>query len=706
MKNGYRSLMMALGLLCALALAVAQAPMDPQRAQQEKEAEELYTQGEARMAVSSYEEAISSFENLLKRYPDTETRYKAQFRLADALVSLKREPKALELLQGVVKEENPDWSPKALAKIGEFYTGQQKYTDAFRSYKQIISDYPDSTMVDYAHFAMGKTHFQLGHFELAAAELDKVGTAAASQMPDLQRVSPGEPLYVRLTEPNLVATADAKLVVTVTAKSGDKETVTIYPEVEGGDRFTAALPTVLGTAKAGDGSLQLYGNDTVTLSYKSRYVGTGAVDRTITMATASNARLLIRESQGSEVSGVVLSDTIIVEVNDADRDVSNNPDTMPAELKTKKKDSEKLTLTETGPHTGIFRATIKTVQAEPKADSGIVESDAELAERSATRLDDAITVTYMDETNLSTKDGGPRKVTNQITMFVPTSGESKIVSEDLEESNTAIVAMLYKGRALTQIAATYRDLGQAIKARKNFDDAAKQFQQVMAQYPNAPEVEDALYGLYQNYVAQNLYNNAIIIITRITQRFPQSSRAQLALMELAALHVKREEYDRALAIYQNLSQSAKGTALAEEAQFAICTTYIEMLKPKLSVSSIVAKSVTPEQVAFSLEEFARAYPNSERTPEALWQLVKFRYDLEDFRGAVDTARRMAAIFPDSVMTGRVMMMQAQAQIKLRLFDDAVTTLKTIIANYGNEAPQAELLLNQILKKITPKTPAK
>ncbi|HOS44572.1 MAG TPA: tetratricopeptide repeat protein, partial [Armatimonadota bacterium] len=176
-----------------------------------------------------------------------------------------------------------------------------------------------------------------------------------------------------------------------------------------------------------------------------------------------------------------------------------------------------------------------------------------------------------------------------------------------------------------------------------------------------------------------------------------------ALMDLAAIHVKREEYDRALAIYQNLSQTAKGTPLAEEAQYAICTTYIEMLKPKLTVSSIVQKSVTPEQVAFSLEEYARAYPNSERTPEALWQLVKFRYDLEDFRGAVDTARRMAALFPDSVMTGRVMLMQAQAQIKLRLFDDAIVTLKTIIANYGNEAQQAEVLLNQLLRRTPART---
>lgn len=707
MYHGFRSLIVALAVFCALVLAVAQAPVDPQRAQQEKEAEELFLQGEAKMKSSFFEEAISAFDTLLKRYPDTDARYKGQFRMADALVALKREPKALELLQSVVKEENPDWSPKALAKIGEIYTAQQKYPDAFRAYKQIISDYPDSTMVDYAHFAIGKTHFQLGHFELAAAELDKVGTAAASQMPDLQRVSPGEPLYVRLTEPNLVATADAKLDVTVTTKSGDKETVTIYPEVEGGDRFSAALPTALGTPQPGNNILELYGNDTVTLTYKSRYVGTGAVDRSITMAVAANARLIIRDTDGNEVRGVVLSDTLVVEVNDADRDISNNPDTVSVEIKTRKKDSEKLTLTETGPHTGIFRAKINTIAGEPKPDSGIIESNADVAEGSATQLDDMITINYQDEVNLSSKDGGPRKVTGQVTMFIATIGEVKTPSTQIDDQSIAIGAMLLKGRAKTQIGATYKDLGQDIKAQKAFKDAYEQFQEVISKYPNAPEVEDALYGQYQNYVTQGNYTSAIAIINQITLRFPLSSRASQALMELASLHVKNQDYDKALAIYQNLAQTAKGTPLAEEAQFAICTTYIEMLKPKLDLKTLDNRNrITPEQVAFSLEEFARAYPNSERTPEALWELVKFRYDLEDFRGSVDTARRMVALFPDSVMTGRVMLLQAQAQIKLRLFDDAATTLKSIIANYGNEAAQAQQLLDKIMKNVTPKTPAK
>ena len=138
-------------------------------------------QGEGRMKVASYEEAIDIFRNVLRRYPDTQVRYKSQFRMADALVSLKKEAEALVLLQSVVKE-NPDWCAQALMKVRGIFAGEQNYTESFRAYRQVITDYPTCPVVDHAYYAIGVTHFRLGHFEQAAKELDKVGTVYASSL--------------------------------------------------------------------------------------------------------------------------------------------------------------------------------------------------------------------------------------------------------------------------------------------------------------------------------------------------------------------------------------------------------------------------------------------------------------------------------------------------------------------------------------------
>lgn len=700
MLSQLRGLVLACVILSLCAIGWAQAP-NPQRAQQEKDAEVLFTQGEARMKTASYEEAIAEFSNVLKRYPDTQMRYKAQFRMADALVALKQEADAIKLLHTVVNEESADWSPQALMKIGDIYGAQQKYSDAFRSYRQIIIDFPNNPMVDHAYFAIGVTHFKLGHFEQAATELDKVGTVYASTVSKLQRVSPGDPLYIRLTEPNIVAAAKTTLPVVLTTKSGDTEKINLAPEAEGSDHFAGVVNTALGAAKPNDGILQLHGDDIVTMQYKSRYIGDGSEDREMPMPVASNGHIIIRDSIGEEVNGVVIGDTMTVEVNDADRDVSDEADKVTVDLKTKKKDAEKVTLIETGAHTGIFQGKVPVVRGAPAPNSGKVETNAGVAENNVSQLDDTITISYIDDQHMAVNVNGPRQVNQPVQIYDATNATVTPVEHDIPRADLEIKALLYKGRSLTQIAATYRDLGQAALGTITFRKATEQFTQIINKYRNAPEVEDALYGLFQNYVEQGLYDNAIGVVNQIIRRFPQSTRASEALFSLAELHVKREEYDRALGIYSNLANSAKGTPLAEKAQYAICTTYMEMFKPKASMGTD-RPVVTREQVTAALETYAKNYPGSELAPDSIWQLVRFRFDGEDYRGAVETSRRMEALYPDSAMTGRVLLLMAQAQYKMRDIDGAIITLRKIIANYGDQSDPATKLLTELEKRAAPK----
>ena len=675
-------------LLCSGLLALAQATDE-----QEKQADAVLQLGEARMKVAEYEEAIKIFENILKRFPDTKTRYKAQFRIADADVALKKDTDALNLLQTIVKGDTQEWSPQALAKLGDMAFNGQKYAEGFRDYQQIITEYPNSALVDKAHYAIGVTHFRLGHYELAASELDKVGTGYASRVPDMQRVSPGEQLYISLNEPNYYATLKSKLPVTVTTASGDKEVVMLDPETVGSEHFGKAIMTELGTPKPGDGVLQMRGNDTVTLSYKSRYLGDKVEDKTITLTTAANARLLFLDPDKNEVRGVVLGDALTIEIDDADRDLTDDADTVTVQVKTKKGDAEKVTLTETGNHTGIFRGDLKTKKGTPTADSGVIETDATFSEGSVSLLDDSITVSYVDELNLAIDNKGPRTISGKASLFAASKAQITPVSVEIQSADLEVQAWIYKGKSLTQIATMYRDLGQAGKAELSFHQAAAQFLLVEQKYPKSPAVEDALFGLFQNYVAAEDYNYALATVAKITQKFPQSSRAPDALMGLAEVHVKRGDYATALALYQQISQSNKDTAIGDEARYHIILTYLDMLKPRVTT---LAKppQINIEQVAFALEQYAQQYPNSEHAPDALTTLVRLRYDGGDYRGAIDTATRMYASYPDNVLTGRVLLLMAQAQLQVRDKEAAARTLQTIIANFGPEADTARSMLRR------------
>ena len=295
-------------------------PVDPAR---EAAADAEFQTAETAMKTASYDDAIAKYRNILRRYPETQTRYKAQFRIADALVLEKKDPDAIELLDSVVKEGDDVWSPQSLEKLGDIYASEERYSDSFRSYRTIITAYPDSPMVDRAHYDIGAAHFKLGHFELAAEELERVGTSYAIRNPTLQKVSPGEPLYIKLTEPNSVATKTMQMPVTVRSSSGDTETVTLHPDEEGGDVFSAAIPTTLGAAVPGDGVLELHGSDKVTLEYQSRYVGGGAVTKTVNLGIASNAHLAVLDPNGQEIVGAVIGDNLTIDVRDPDRDLTD-----------------------------------------------------------------------------------------------------------------------------------------------------------------------------------------------------------------------------------------------------------------------------------------------------------------------------------------------------------------------------------------------
>ena len=117
-------------------------------------------------------------------------------------------------------------------------------------------------------------------------------------------------------------------------------------------------------------------------------------------------------------------------------------------------------MTETGPHTGIFQAKAQVLRGAPTPNSGKVETNAAMAEGSATQFDDLINLSYQDDTHLSVTETGSRIVTQSVQVFDAVNASLTPVEHDITRVDLEIKTLLYKGRSLTQIAATYRDLGQ------------------------------------------------------------------------------------------------------------------------------------------------------------------------------------------------------------------------------------------------------
>ncbi|MEI7834371.1 MAG: tetratricopeptide repeat protein, partial [bacterium] len=555
-----------------------------------------------------------------------------------------------------------------------------------------------------AHFAIGIIYLQQGRYEPAVNELDKVGTALATRSPDQLRVAPGDPLIVRLREPNLVAHEVLNTLVEVTitaAKSGDVVKTLLLPESADSDRFNVVVQTQLGPAIADDKVLQLFGDDAVILSYKTHYLGKAPEMKTVKILTASNAQITLRDSDNTEVAAIAVGEKLTIDVNDADCDTSEGLDTLTVVLTTKQNDSETVTLTETGAHTGIFRGAIPIANGKAKPNSGVIETE-EKKDIRGEHAEDGITVTYDDKLVLSALPNAEKTPPTYIPMVNIASGELTLPQKVVNDPNLGIQTMIYKGKSLTEIGTTYLDLGQQQKAERAFRGAQDQYLGLMAKYPKAPEVEEAMYGLVRNYMAQDNFPSAMLMIDQLLAKYPQSVHATDALMQLADANVKQGKYSEALVLYAKLVKAGKNGPISENAQYAICNTYQVMFNAQ-RISASAKLLVTVDTIIAAYEDFTISYPASDKSPDILNKLVDLQYANDDFTGVVSTARRLAARYPDSSLCGPALLRAADAQLKLGDTEGAAATCRAVIANYGNEADAAAKILKNIKAPVTTNT---
>ncbi|MDP6543375.1 MAG: tetratricopeptide repeat protein [Phycisphaerae bacterium] len=303
-------------------------------------------------------------------------------------------------------------------------TGQ--YTTAKRLVERLI-DSVDLTVKAEGYYLMAKLAFEQKDYETASENIDKVrlcvndhveaafldgqlklelpggminpevevGTAATRRI-----LIPGEELALKLQDANLSIARDQKTIpILVRSTSGkDEERVDLLSLAGGKNLFTGMLRTVLGTAKPGNGVLEVTGADRVSYAIAPDFQRKNKIDyppkyldiRTTGQLVASAGKILTPEEaekrrleagltkakdpltiaawKRSSGNMVRPGNDIYLQVYDIDQDVTNGADKVTVKLTTTNGDViEAVELTENAPHSGAFRGTVKTGIPLPKA---------------------------------------------------------------------------------------------------------------------------------------------------------------------------------------------------------------------------------------------------------------------------------------------------------------------------------------------------
>ena len=303
-------------------------------------------------------------------------------------------------------------------------TGQ--YTTAQRLIERLI-DSVDLTVKAEGYYLMAKLAFEQKDYETASENIDKVrlcvndhveaafldgqlklklpggminpevevGTAATRRI-----LIPGEELALKLQDANLSIARDQKTIpILVRSTSGkDEERVDLLSLAGGKNLFTGTLRTTLGAAKPNNGALEVTGADRVSYVIAPEFQRKNNIDyppkyldiRTTGQLVASAGKILTPEEaekhrleaglakpvdpntiaawKRSSGNMVRPGNDIYFQVYDIDQDVTNAADKVTIKLTTTKGDViEALELTESAPHSGAFRGTVKTGIPLPKA---------------------------------------------------------------------------------------------------------------------------------------------------------------------------------------------------------------------------------------------------------------------------------------------------------------------------------------------------
>ena len=340
-----------------------------------------------------YDLSRSECTSLINRFPTTAEAVDAQFRIGECFLQQKMYVDAAKVFEKMAKSKD-----KIAASRGEFLLGvlaQQRgdVDDAKARFRNVMDLAPSSDVADGILYRLSELYGQENRFRDELMLLRSIGLIGSSAK---QWHPPGLPLNIVIQDADLgVSRGQSHVPVVVITSSGDREVVRLESGSAGKGFFRAELPTELGDPKAGDNILQVNGSDTITYDYpdefKKQFTSIAKPRSNIRLAADGEFKLSATEIKDEEEvsfeeklreqrqrsgkqaglefrqefrtgNSLKPGNNIYLQVKDADRDVSKDADTIKLLVTAASGSKVTATLTETGPHTGIFRGTLKTVE--------------------------------------------------------------------------------------------------------------------------------------------------------------------------------------------------------------------------------------------------------------------------------------------------------------------------------------------------------
>ena len=352
-------------------------------------AEIFLTRGDIFRDQKSFDLARLEYESLRnnRRYAETDAGRKASFRLVDLLLLTNNFGAAEPVIERMTISPDPLVQAQAY-----FYRARILYLQ--KDYNAAWDELQNCFKIKFDHT---EGQLLLGELKVVLKRDFEDNRIFVTPPTDLEKLTPGRSLHLRLRDSNRVAGGGTIIPVeVVTSKGKDREVVRLLQSGADPTLFVADLPTRLGPPVPDNRYLEIFGDEMVSYQLdpqfrKQRGLPAYPVHH---LEVADDARVTAsagiiltpeeQEKQAMEASLASLGDQtlrermstgstvrpgspIYIQVSDRDRNLTDQPDKVTVNLKTSSGDVvEDLDLVETGPMTGVFRGQCPTAISPPR----------------------------------------------------------------------------------------------------------------------------------------------------------------------------------------------------------------------------------------------------------------------------------------------------------------------------------------------------
>jgi TolA-binding protein len=588
--------------------------------------------------------------------------------------------------------------------------------------RRITSDYPDTVWANKAYYYIGMSHFAQSNWDKAIKALSLVGTFVDPDSPTLAYAEAGHRFHVRVSDGDLpvLERLGVKITVDVETTSGDKETIACKPMSTADDVFVGSIVTETGSAKAGDGTLQVVGGDSIKVRYLDDNTKSGEKDvprqKTVEVVSTGGVTFTLGTYE-SLAPAAYLGQPLFVRLWDLDLDKTADKDTAKIRIVSQYKaeaeedldeppaaaidvdklldeeqeedhyvvrDKVVLEVSEAGEvpvHEGIFIGSVPVARAVPgqpvNQDDQVLSAD----------LGDEIVAVYVDESHIMGKT--PVEVTAKLVVAGEIDSSPRAAQDVVPDALVKARKELIEAEAFLELAKIFRDMGLMDGARSKAAEGLQRAEDIIRIRQGIPtELKEKAFRLkWDLHLAEDEFGKAMAACNTFNRIYPESPLVDRALMGMAKVLEEKKDLEGAVKIWRQVTRLPNSHSKAA-AQFSIA----QAIEQQDNRDAAVREYMT----------CAQRYPGSEFAGRALGKVIDYHVASGAYDVADDLLEQIFVDYQDEDFLDQMLSKWVVVAIDSGNFTKAHAKCQQLISEYPGSEYTTLIEKNNTLAKIEAK----